>query len=100
MTFGSILYTILISPLQMLFEFIFDFAQQFTNDYGISIIVLSLVMFTMWINPVSLGLFFIGALQSFKDLWNAAFDVVTVKTYHNAVPRFSYYNTLAQRRKQ
>jgi len=44
MTFGSILYTILISPLQMLFEFIFDFAQQFTNDYGISIIVLSLVM--------------------------------------------------------
>lgn len=44
MSFGTILYTILISPLQMFFEFIFSFAQRFINDPGISIIVLSLVM--------------------------------------------------------
>ena len=44
MSFGTILYTILISPLQMFFEFIFGFAQRFTNNPGLSIIVLSLVM--------------------------------------------------------
>ena len=44
MSFGTILYTILISPLQMFFEFIFSVAQRFTNNQGLSIIVLSLVM--------------------------------------------------------
>ncbi len=44
MSFGTILYTILISPLQMFFEFIFSFAQRFTSNPGFSIIVLSLVM--------------------------------------------------------
>ncbi|MCH3962012.1 MAG: YidC/Oxa1 family membrane protein insertase [Solobacterium sp.] len=44
MSFGTILYTILISPLQMFFEFIFGFAERFTGHPGLSIIVLSLVM--------------------------------------------------------
>lgn len=44
MSFGTILYTILISPLQLLFEFIFSFAQRFTDNPGLSIIVLSLAM--------------------------------------------------------
>ena len=44
MSFGIILYTILIRPLQMLFEFIYSFAQRFTNNPGLSIIVLSLAM--------------------------------------------------------
>lgn len=44
MSFGAILYTILISPLQLFFEFIFSVAQRFTNNQGLSIIVLSLVM--------------------------------------------------------
>jgi len=44
MSFGAILYTILISPLQLFFEFIFSFAQRFTDNPGLSIIVLSLAM--------------------------------------------------------
>ena len=44
MSFGTILYTILIQPLQMFFEVIFVIAQRFTNNPGLSIIVLSLVM--------------------------------------------------------
>lgn len=44
MSFGTILYTILISPLQLFFEFIFSFAERFTSNPGISIIVLSLAM--------------------------------------------------------
>ena len=44
MTFGSILYSLLISPLQMFFEVVFGFAQKYTNNPGVSIIVLSLVM--------------------------------------------------------
>lgn len=44
MSVGSIIYTILISPLQIFFEFIFTFAEKFTNNPGYSIIVLSLAM--------------------------------------------------------
>jgi YidC/Oxa1 family membrane protein insertase len=44
MSFSTILYTILISPLQLFFEFIFVIAQKFTGNPGLSIIVLSLVM--------------------------------------------------------
>ena len=44
MSFGTILYTILIRPLQMFFEFIYSFAQGFTDNPGLSIIVLSLTM--------------------------------------------------------
>jgi len=44
MNFGAILYTILISPPRLFFEFIFSVAIRFTNDEGLSIIVLSLVM--------------------------------------------------------
>jgi len=44
MSFGTILYTVLISPLQLFFEFVFSFAQMFTGDQGLSIIVLSLAM--------------------------------------------------------
>lgn len=44
MSIGSILYTVLISPLQVFFEYIFVFAQRFTGHPGFSIIALSLVM--------------------------------------------------------
>jgi len=44
MNFGTILYTIIIGPLQLFFEFIFNFAQRFTNNPGLSIVVLSLIM--------------------------------------------------------
>jgi len=44
MTFGTMLYTLLIQPLQMFFEVIFMLAERYTNNPGLSIIVLSLVM--------------------------------------------------------
>jgi YidC/Oxa1 family membrane protein insertase len=44
MSFGSILYTILISPLQLFFEVVFGFAFKYTNNPGVSIILLSLAM--------------------------------------------------------
>lgn len=44
MTFLQIIYTILIMPLQLLFEVVFSFAERFTKNPGLSIVVLSLVM--------------------------------------------------------
>lgn len=44
MSILTILYTILIMPLQIFYEVVFSFAQRFTNDPGLSIIVLSLVV--------------------------------------------------------
>ena len=41
---GEVLYKILIGPLQLLFEFIFIFSYRAFDNYGISIVVLSLVM--------------------------------------------------------
>lgn len=44
MTFPSMLYTVLIKPLQILFEVIFSFAYHITGNAGQSIIVLSLAV--------------------------------------------------------
>lgn len=44
MNFGEILYTILISPLQLFFEVLFMLANQIIDNPGMSIIVLSLAM--------------------------------------------------------
>ncbi|MCM1287799.1 MAG: YidC/Oxa1 family membrane protein insertase [Clostridium sp.] len=44
MTFFEILYTILIGPLKLLFEIIFELANRFTMHQGLSIIFLSLIM--------------------------------------------------------
>ena len=44
MSFFSILETIFIGPLKLLFEIIFQFADRFVNHPGLSIIVLSLLM--------------------------------------------------------
>ena len=44
MSFISILETLLIGPLKLLFEIIFEVANEFVNNPGLSIIVLSLVM--------------------------------------------------------
>ena len=38
------LYTVLIMPLQLFFEIVFSFAQRFTDNPGLSIVVLSLTM--------------------------------------------------------
>ena len=44
MSFFTILYTIFIQPLQLIFEVIFNIANKFINHPGLSIIVLSLIM--------------------------------------------------------
>ena len=44
MTFFEILSTLLIGPLKLAFEIIFVFANKFVGHYGLSIIILSLVM--------------------------------------------------------
>ena len=44
MTLMEILSTLLIGPLKLIFEFIFVFAYKIVGNYGLSVIVLSLVM--------------------------------------------------------
>ena len=44
MTFGHILYQLLIGPIELLFETIFSIANQLTGNSGLAIIVLSLAM--------------------------------------------------------
>ena len=44
MAVGEMLYKVLIGPLQLLFEFIFIFSYRAFDNYGISIVVLSMVM--------------------------------------------------------
>ncbi len=44
MSFGSIINTTLIGPLKLVFEVLFSFAYQITENVGVSIILLSLVM--------------------------------------------------------
>ena len=44
MSFGTILSTLLLGPLKLIFEIIFAFAQKFTNHPGLSITVLSLMV--------------------------------------------------------
>ena len=44
MSFGNILYTILIGPLQLFFEVIYTIANEFIGNPGLSIIVLSMIM--------------------------------------------------------
>ena len=44
MAVGEMLYKVLIGPLQLLFEFIFIFSYRAFDNYGISIVVLSVVM--------------------------------------------------------
>ena len=44
MTFFEILSTLLIGPLKLAFEIIFVFANKFVGHYGLSVIILSLVM--------------------------------------------------------
>lgn len=44
MSIGTFLYTLLISPLQLLFEVVFSLANKLTNHPGLSIIVLSLAI--------------------------------------------------------
>jgi len=44
MSFLSIIYTVFIMPLQLFFEVVFSFAQRFTGNPGLSIVVLSLTM--------------------------------------------------------
>lgn len=44
MSFGTILYTIFIQPLQLIFEIIFKIANDFIGHPGLAIIVLSLIM--------------------------------------------------------
>ena len=44
MTLMEILSTLLIGPLKLIFEFIFVFAYKFVGNYGLSVVVLSLVM--------------------------------------------------------
>ena len=44
MSFGSVIYELLIQPLQIIFEVIFGIAYDITDNYGLTIIVLSLAM--------------------------------------------------------
>ncbi len=44
MSFISLIYTVIIMPLQLLFEVIFSYTQRFTSNPGISIVCLSLVV--------------------------------------------------------
>ncbi len=44
MTFGAILNTVLIGPLKLVFEVLFNFAYQITSNVGVSIVLLSLAM--------------------------------------------------------
>ena len=44
MSLFEILSTLLIGPLKLIFEFIFVFAYKFVGNYGLSVVVLSLVM--------------------------------------------------------
>ena len=44
MTFGHMLYQLLIGPIELLFETIFSIANQLTGNSGVAIILLSLAM--------------------------------------------------------
>ena len=44
MSFFTLLYAVIILPLQLCFEVVFSFAQRFTDNPGLSIIILSLTV--------------------------------------------------------